>query len=269
MTKTVQQAQWKVAGASVRGFSHEAEDRPCEDHHAVVARADGWLLAISADGAGSARHGGRGSELATAKIVEVLDRLLDRKVLLAPRRRLSSTLAQRWIVEAITQARQTLGDEAKSLGAEISDFHATLVGCLVGPRGGGLFFQIGDGAACAQNPDCLSEFVLSLPENGEYAESTYFLTEDRWESHLRFTDIPPAYTQIALMSDGVTGLALTGGATPAPFGPFLEPVTRFLRDSTRPEGERGLAATLASEQVRTITGDDKTFVWALRDDANG
>jgi len=55
------------------------------------------------------------------------------------------------------------------------DFHATLLGCVAG-QNGGYFFHIAMASLRHEAQD-LSSFVLSRPENGPYAETTFFFTE--------------------------------------------------------------------------------------------
>jgi hypothetical protein len=77
------------------------------------------------------------------------------------------------------------------------------------------------------------------------------------------TPFGPAYNLIALLSDGVTPFALTRGGM-APYLPFFDPLSHFLAERTREDGERALAALLDRDSIRPITGDDKTLLWALR-----
>jgi hypothetical protein len=144
----------------------------------------------------------------------------------------------------------------------MGDFHATLIGVIAGPSGG-LFFHIGDGAACATDVETFSPSILSQPENGEYANETFFFTQPDWQQHIRLTPFGRQFDLLALMSDGVTPFALAS-ETAGPHKPFFDPLSRYLRSHTREEGESALAATLEKDAIRRITGDDKTLVWALR-----
>ena len=68
-----------VAGFSIQGRSHIVMGTPCEDYHTFEDLGDGWLLAITSDGAGSAREAARGSkancELAARLVKDLLDKL--------------------------------------------------------------------------------------------------------------------------------------------------------------------------------------------------
>lgn len=68
-----------VTGFSIQGRSHILMNKGCEDYHAFEDLGDGWYLAITSDGAGSARESARGSkancELATRLLKQLLTQL--------------------------------------------------------------------------------------------------------------------------------------------------------------------------------------------------
>ncbi len=171
-----------------------------------------------------------------------------------------------WVKEGIALLRERLALTAARDQGTLEDYHATIVGTVAGPSGG-IFFHIGDGAAVALAPTASAAPVLSRPENGEFSETTFFLTQSQWEEHLRITTFGPEHDVLLMMTDGVTPFALTRDGA-GPFAPFVEPLTKYLRENSRPEGEAALAATLSKEEVRRITGDDKTLVWAMRNGAH-
>lgn len=66
-----------VTGFSIQGRSHIMMGKGCEDYHAFENLGDGWYLAITSDGAGSARESARGSkancELATRLVKQLIE----------------------------------------------------------------------------------------------------------------------------------------------------------------------------------------------------
>ena len=104
---------------------------------------------------------------------------------------------------------------------------------------------------------------MSGPRNGEYADTTWFFTDEHWRRHLRFSTIDGGFDTIFVMPDGVTDLALLQReGAPEPFMPFFEPIGRYLAGASREQGEQALSATLDSAAVRERTTDDKTLLWA-------
>ena len=127
------------------------------------------------------------------------------------------------------------------------DFSCTLVGC-VASADGGCFFHIGDGFAIYQG--AAGDSVLSRPENGEYADETFFVTDEDWQDHLRFTPVPRPErgSVIGLMSDGTAPFAVNRERS-AFFRPFIDPIAAFLRDAAPSERRCGVAQS-AGESAR-------------------
>lgn len=257
--------EWRVAGASVAGFSHLADGTPCQDAHAIATLPSGRLIAVVSDGAGSARRSAEGSRLLSDEVVAHLRARFHANESAASTQ-LDEATVRPWIEEAVESVRTRLSALADN-GGSLRDFHATLVGVVAGPDAG-VFFHVGDGAGCATSLKDVSVSVVSAPENGEYANETYFITQDEWRDHLRLTFFNSEHDLVALMSDGVMPFALAKGAL-APFLPFFDPLSKFLATHSREEGEQGIAAILERDAIRQITGDDKTLVWALRVASDG
>lgn len=68
-----------VLGFSIQGRSHIMNNIPCQDYHAFEDLGDGWLLAITSDGAGSAREAARGSKANCELAMRLVKQLLDEK----------------------------------------------------------------------------------------------------------------------------------------------------------------------------------------------
>jgi hypothetical protein len=246
---------WQVAGASVTGTYHHLRGDSCQDRHRLEVTPGGALIAVVSDGAGSARLGGEGAAMLCEQVARALGKALGRGKLRPSRALLLRTC--RAVYLGIEAARGAVPP-----GADLHDYHATLVGAVVLPGVGGLFFHIGDGAALALAADG-GRWTMSAPRNGEYSHETYFFTESQWRRNLRFKLVEPGFDTIFVMSDGVTDVGLKNlGTGPEPFMPFFEPIARFLAGSSREDGEQALQATLDSEAVRERTHDDKTLVWA-------
>jgi hypothetical protein len=104
--------------------------------------------------------------------------------------------------------------------------------------------------------------VLCWPENGEYASSTYFITDDP-EPRLNITRQPREHDAFALFSDGVGDLALTHleqAAHSRFFDPMLRPIDVAPGEGRLAELSVKLANYLAGPSVCERTDDDKTLI---------
>ncbi len=251
---------WTVFSASAIGPRNLEQGAAGQDaSHCVVA--DDVLVAIVCDGAGSVRQGRMGSDFIARTLAEQLSSALhaDRNLLNVQAdgcARLEATI--RSTIEAV---RAHLADLAASHQLTLHDFSCTLLGCVASP-GGGCFFHIGDGFAIQQG--AAGDSVLSRPENGEYADETYFVTDENWQDHLRFTPLPAPERGcvIGLMSDGTAPFAVNR-ARSGFFRPFIDPIAAYLRKATAPNGNEALRNLLESPRACEISSDDKTLLLAL------
>lgn len=246
---------WKVVGASVPGFGHIDAGIGGQDYFAYQCGAKGHFVAAVADGAGSAEFGFEGAKLVCDRIVSALIAVFSSDTVLHCQ---DADIVKPAVAVAISSARHELEKESIGLRA----FAATIVG-VIANEVGGTFFHIGDGAGCAIDTTGNLAPVVSVPENGEYSNETYFFSDSDWESHLRTLPFSSEYNTILLMTDGVTPFALSQGYL-LPHPPFFIPLHTYFAANDIVESERALAVTLQNETIRKITLDDKTLVWSLR-----
>jgi hypothetical protein len=246
---------WRVYAAAAIGSSHIEGGIPCQDAfaHAVVGET---LLGVVCDGAGSKPLSHVGAQAVSSGVVARLQQL---ELGDAPVSALPDVEFARAVGDAVAQVREALQREASNEGTEISAYSCTLVGAVANAQGG-RFFHIGDGLAVVEGGDAPA--VVSLPENGEYANETYFVSGEEWREHLRFTAFAPPATRLALMSDGAMPFAMAKG-NGGFYKPFMDPVEAYLAGVTEDEGSAALAGTLGDPRTHGITTDDKTLLIAL------
>lgn len=248
---------WRVFAASAIGKSHIDAGTPCQDAFARQVVGD-TLLAVVCDGAGSQALSHVGAEAISRLVVaDLAARVAAGEDLsgLSPETFLTS------IGDIVASARASLATEAASAGVALGSYACTLVGAIVtGERG--YFFHVGDGQCAAQPQASDQPEIMSLPENGEYANETYFVTGDEWRQHLRITPVALPVRAVALMSDGAAPFVLSKGYASL-YRPFMDPVERFLATASEVDGCAALAGTLEDPRTYGITGDDKTLLIAL------
>lgn len=242
---------WRVFQGSARGSHHIDNDIPCQDYAYQQSQGD-LLCAIVCDGAGSADYSEQGATFFAQGITR---HLLDS----APQGPFDIESLKSLIAGCIETTRSEL---LLTLPQEhtLRDYAATVVGCLIGPQGG-CFFHIGDGFAVFQEPQ--QSAILSLPENGEYASETYFVTGEDWQDHLRVTLLPAPCTGTywGLMSDGAATFAIDKQRTGF-FPAFINPVLDYLHKVDETTGNAALINLLESPKTTAITSDDKTLLLA-------
>jgi hypothetical protein len=247
---------WRVFAASAIGTSHREDGRPCQD--AFAYRADGDnLIAVVCDGAGSSDQSQVGARVVAESVVHAVAAQIGNNLVGA------DTSAERWraVMETIiTGAREALQAIAKAAAGELSSYASTLVGAVAWPSRL-FFFHIGDGVAVARPRAPDARDIVSLAENGEYVNETYFVTGTEWLLHLRtsFHDVP--IETVVLMSDGAAPFAMAKGQQEL-HHPFIDPVQRYLDQTGEAEGAAALARTLEDPRIDSITTDDKTLLIA-------
>lgn len=246
---------WRVFAAASLGFAHRDAGQPCQDAFASAVSGP-VLVAAVCDGAGSQPCSDIGAARISAELVDVLAGAFGE---CAMPETVGAEAFHSAVSAAITTARDAVQAQAARDQRQLGHYASTLVGVVASPQGG-WFFHVGDGLGIADGAEQLPR--VSLPENGEYANETYFVTGEDWASHLRITPLPAGCTRIALMSDGAMPFVMARGLQGF-FAPFMDPVTRFLDACTsEAEGSAGLAATLGDPRTEAITGDDKTLLIA-------
>ncbi len=249
---------WRIYAASATGTSHLDKGIACQDAFAYRAQGDA-LVAVVCDGAGSAARSDEGARLIADTAVQAL---ADAGPGLPALAEAEEATVRAAVEAAVAAARARVEQAAQAAGAELSSFAATLVGYL-GDAGGGWFFHIGDGIGVAEADEDGAAAAISAPENGEYANETYFVTGSAWRERLRLQAAPWPAQRLALMSDGAMPFAMAKGNAGL-YRPFIEPVCRYLRSVEPGPGSQALHGTLADPRTHGITSDDKTLLIALR-----
>jgi serine/threonine protein phosphatase PrpC len=177
---------WFIDADRALGSSHATSNQACQDHITHLSTPNkSWNSICVSDGAGSAKY----SEVSSKYVSENFCRLLIE---------LSYEIENRgpgsWINDQIISNVLSIRSGLKGLTTsfELDDYHCTLVALLIG-KNVSIAIQIGDGAiiagkSIAASKGCSSingKIYTSLPENGEYKNETYFITEPHWLKHLR------------------------------------------------------------------------------------
>lgn len=232
--------------SSIIGNAHKRDGSYCQDSFRIKHTANKkWVAIAVSDGAGSAKFAGQGSQFISEKVADALIDIGENLETKAPGHWINDS-----VISCLVQIRENLRQLARS--DDISDYHATLVSVLLGPSGG-FSIHIGDGAIFGGKYKPLPKstisiddgFFISKPENGEYANETFFLTEPAWVKHLRITPIPPL-DWIAIATDGGCALALDGIFQPNEG--FMSNLFTTIRNEKQKEWSSILSEALSDEK---------------------
>ena len=214
------------------------------------------LIAIACDGAGSATMGGEGAAIAARTLSNHAKSALGKKGIYPT----DSTI---W--EWIDSARDRIGVVAYRLNLTPRDFATTVVMAISNGRST-LAVHVGDGAVVARDDESGEWRSITWPEHGEYASTTYFLTDDGVPRARIVRDNTPI-DRLAIFTDGIERLALDF-STNLPHQPFFAGVSAPVAKSDAKGRDAALCwqlgAYLSSEPVNARTDDDKTLILATR-----
>lgn len=247
---------WRLLKESVEGTAHRRLALPCQDSCVGVATCpaqEHFLVVACSDGAGSAGLSHVGSELACRRLLELACEELRRS---GPQAWVEPLQVLDWYREV----HLALWAEAERRQVPPHELACTLLAAVVGEESA-LFAQVGDGAMVVRGEQGYAP--VFWPQQGEYANSTFFITEPDFEQVIQLQG-RGRVDEVALFTDGLQWLALHQASREA-HGPFFEPLFAALRSAPDPaELAAPLRAFLDSPEVNQRTDDDKTLVLAVR-----
>ncbi|WP_044641992.1 PP2C family serine/threonine-protein phosphatase [Risungbinella massiliensis] len=252
---------WRYLSSTVIGVSHEKDGTSCQDAHQclLLPSREGETLFVSiiADGAGSATYGKEGATHICRYFLERIQSFLEQDSL--------QHITERHITDWLEQYQYEVSLWSACCRMESTNFASTLLGAIIGENRA-IFWQIGDGAIVVKQKEKPNAYELIFwPQQGEYANQTYFATQPEACALLQFTSLSTELTDVALFTDGIQRLALSYEDQCA-YAPFFRPLFEFLHhpDWNWIAGQKKLDLFLQSKQINKRTDDDKTLVIASR-----
>lgn len=220
-----------IVAASKRGRSHAQEGKPRDDDFKLFhSEENDWYIIAVADGAGSAKYSRKGSQIACDIVIEHCKAQLSNSeqfesAITSLNQNQEDTAARKLVGDhiynivgtAAFKAHKAIDDEADKKGVASKLYATTLLLAIAKKFEFGWFvatFWVGDGAIClytednnGENPEAV---LLGIPDEGEYAGQTRFLTmpeifkdSTALYQRLRFR-IVKDFTALMLMTDGVS-----------------------------------------------------------------
>ncbi|HWH87878.1 MAG TPA: PP2C family serine/threonine-protein phosphatase [Pseudomonas sp.] len=198
----------KTAFASVTGRSHAKTSTPCQDY--VAARTSNGVTCVAlADGAGSRARSEVGAQVAVTATLAYLCKNFESLWLNMDKH--NTKAAQRLVHRCLDAFRR----KSAKLGCKNDDLACTLL-FVAYSQGRYIAGHLGDGVIASVDADGRLQ-TLSVPENGEFANTTWFLTDPKAIPKLRLyrakVETPMGF---AIMSDGTAeSLYQKSSAAPA------------------------------------------------------
>jgi hypothetical protein len=254
---------WKYGFASVAGTLHLKSSTRCQDASRVEvvpdARGNEVLVAVASDGAGSAALAQLGSTLACNLFVDEVKSHIEGGSA-------SAISSDDFFADWVGKFRRLAPGWSRAESARMQDFACTLLAAVVW-RDRAVYFQIGDGAIVESRRDEPDRYaVVCWPQQGEYANTTNFLTDTDAAEKVFRKEESGAVDEVAIFTDGIQRLALDYRAQSA-HPPFFAPLFAWLRPHGRGysrELSDSLTVYLNSEKINARTDDDKTLILATR-----
>lgn len=221
--------QMDIVAASKRGRSHAQEGKPRDDDFRLYYDdKSNWYVITVADGAGSAMYSREGSRIACETAVEHCKSMLN-----APKdfeeaisqyntnidsnekeaRKNVGDFVYKILGAAALKAHKAINETAKIQQEPVKKYATTFLLAIAKKFDFGWFvasYWVGDGAICLYNKENHSAKLMGIPDEGEYAGQTRFLTMPEIfkdgkaiYDRLRFC-IVPDFTALFLMTDGVS-----------------------------------------------------------------
>ena len=181
--------KWDYSISSVVGSSHVDRGQGKQDNSNLIEDDNGNISFCISDGAGSSKNSEVSSKIVTNFVNQEFLKIPDL---------INSKGKGPWIndfiIQVVIDLRAKLFDTFKNY--DLRDYHCTLVAGLVFEKTA-IVVHVGDGFILAgKNEEVANENIFnkslyfSKPENGEYKNETYFITEPIWLKHLRIQVLP-------------------------------------------------------------------------------
>ena len=174
----IENNEWIVVGASVIGRGHVESNMPCQDSNTYADLGNGWGIAITSDGAGSAKHSHVGSKIVVTRTKAYFEQLILGSSWYKDNALPDDLTWSKLVFKALKAVRDDLQKFADEKQAKLESFAATVIVVVHSPNGL-LVAHIGDGRAGYQDQFGTWHSLIT-PHKGEEANQTIFITSDFW-----------------------------------------------------------------------------------------
>lgn len=253
---------WEVVGASVQGNGHKSSNMPCQDSCAYEYLKDGWGIAITSDGAGSAEHSDVGSKITIARAMIYFKQLIEDERWIEKKELPTDNSWTRLAVAEIRKVRDDIYGFSDKNKIEFKSLSATIIVVVHSPQGV-LVAHVGDGRAGVRDMDGVWHPIIT-PHKGEEANQTIFLTSGFWNiPSFEMSGVMVPETRVirqpvsafTLMSDGCENTSWLCNQKDEQTGHYYDPNKPFNKFFDP------LIASLGKESLDGVTEDEIEANW--------
>jgi hypothetical protein len=253
--------EWIIVGASVVGNGHISQNLPCQDNHKYEYLGEGWGIAVTSDGAGSAKNSHIGSKIVVARSIFHFKNLITKNLI----NQSAVPTETEWSQIAFVTLKAVYNDLvafAHKQNLDLKSLYATAM-VVVHTPDGILATHVGDGRAGYKNEK--GEWkALITPHKGEEANQTIFVPSAFWDipaykmsgvlvpESVVVAEKPFAFT---LMSDGCEHTAWLFNQKDETTGKFFDPNKPY------PNFFNPLVETLQSFRKENVDVKERAEKW--------
>ena len=182
---------WKTLNYEVIGKSHIKAKKVCQDK-TFTYNQNGAIVSALADGAGSYEYSDIGAIIACKSISKFIGDNFDELI--------NISNANEVIYKIVNHVVNDIENKANEMHCEKEKLSSTLL-CVAIKNDDVMVFHVGDGLIAGLKNGELK--TLTMPDNGEFANATYFITSPRaFEKARLLKGKTTGFQGFALMSDG-------------------------------------------------------------------
>ncbi len=204
LTNIAQNQEWFVVGKSVIGKSHIESNIVCQDNCFIQTLDNNWGIAISCDGAGSAKNSDKGSKFVSEQSAKIFKAIIDKSGFTKSKQLPELKIWKELSKQGLYQTYKDLDDYSKKEGLRLESLACTVIIVVYSPYGY-LVTHIGDGRAGYLDENNSWKAMIT-PWKGDEANQTMFITSSIWNEQIdTFIESNVIETQskaFTLMSDG-------------------------------------------------------------------
>ncbi len=169
---------WVVVGASVQGNGHISMNLPCQDSCGYKYLNEGWGIAVTSDGAGSAKNSQVGSAIAVQRAIFHFENLIKKENWITKNTLPTESQWIKYSYKCLKLIHDEIEAFSKKKNVDFKSLSSTIIVVIHTPLGL-LACHIGDGRAGYMDMEGQWHSLMT-PHKGEETNQTIFIPSEFW-----------------------------------------------------------------------------------------